>query len=737
MKNSRRLKYSILITISTAFFLTAHSFLQNNIEKLRLSKEYNEAKGEVVVIFEEKLNLQELTDFTTSFEIPLEIVNHYEDYALLHIPEEAAYQEVIGDMKNSSMIKAVQANYKVSAMSNDRFADTQWAIYNPGYYTKYTRAGKQYSYSKVDVDMDVSEAWDYIKQDSKAKKEVVIAIIDTGVDNTHPDLKEHIWINENEIPDDEIDNDDNGFVDDVYGWDFYNNDATICHYEYDKELDTNFASPDDNDDHGTHIAGIIGAVADNKIGVAGTASNIDIKLMTLKINGGPDGSGNIANAVMAIKYATMMGADIANLSWGTSQYSEALEAVMKESDMLFVAAAGNTGSDNDSSPVYPASLELDNLIAVTYINSEGNLTKLSNYGAKSVDLAAPGDNILSTVVGTYDYMSGTSMAAPQVSAVAALLYSFHDNLYPVNIKDIIIENLKPLTTLDGKMLYAGIPNAYQSVAAASRLIMDTDVPEISFKTIYNKDEIQVPLTVVDRGGSGIRVIRWIYGDKKISDFKRGIEGILVEKDMVNLSKAGLYTFYVSDYAGNDIVQTYEVKDDITPPKVTSSYTVSEKYKTRTITVKVSDKQSNVKRVKYMAGKKTTKDFLPAGAGTEITLEDGKASFKVTKDGIYSIYAIDNRGNNIVKQIEIKTIKATALKFSMEQKIMYVGSKYTLRSYAKPSNTTDIITYTSSDDKIAVVTNTGEIKALKTGRVTITAKTSSGKKAVCVVKIIKK
>lgn len=737
MKNSTKIKYSIIITLSTVFFLSASYFWLNHLESNRMISEYHQVKGEVVVIFEQDLDEKELEVFTKAYYSPLEVIRHKEDYALFRITDEEDYQKILKSMHQDPMVKAAQANYGISAMSNDRYADTQWAINNPGFFSKFTKIGKQISNSKTDIDMDVIEAWDHIKQDGRGRRGVVVAIIDTGVDYTHPDLKDNIWINKNEIPGDGIDNDNNGYIDDIYGWDFYNNDATTCHFEYDEEYDINFSLFEDNDDHGTHIAGIIGAVADNEIGVAGAASSIDIKLMTLKINGGTDGTGSIADAIEAIKYATMMGADIANLSWGTSHYSAALEVVMKESDMLFVAAAGNTGTDNDIAPVYPANLVLSNMISVGFINPDGKLNKESNFGAKTVDIAAPGENILSTVVGSYNYMSGTSMAAPQVSAVAALIYSYNNNVYPANVKGIILSNLKPLPDLVGKVRYPGIPNAYRVVTSVDNLIIDTIHPEISFDTIYNKGEIIIPLKVVDKGGSGIRVIRWINGNKSRSDFKRGMEGILVEDNKVILSKAGLYTFYVGDYAGNDTVKTYVVKDDTTPPKITSSYTVAESYKTRTVNVKVTDGQSGVKRVKYMPGKKTAKDFLPAGSGTEITLKDGKGTFKVSKDGVYTIYAIDHRGNNIVKKIEVKTIKANELKLAAKKKTLSIGSNFSLKTTVTPTKTTDKITYTSSNNKIAVVSDSGKITALKPGKATITARTTSGIKAVCEITVVKK
>jgi subtilisin family serine protease len=623
-------------------------------------------------------------------------------------------------------------------VSNDTYSDTQWALNNPGKYTSYNEVVKEELRSTEDVDMNIPEAWSYLKSEEGSKREVVVAIIDTGVDYKHPELAEQMWVNEKEIPEDGLDNDNNGYIDDVNGWDFYNGDSSICHYKYNEKHKMSLSDPDDNDDHGTHIAGIIAAAANNSIGIAGAASDINIKLMVLKINGGPDGTGNISSAVEAIKYATMMGADICNLSWGTSSYTPALREVMEESDMLFVAAAGNTGTNNNAEPIYPANLSLKNLISVTFVDADGRLTYLSNYGDVTVDIAAPGNDIFSTVVGTYSAMSGSSMAAPQVSAVAALVYSVYDNVFPSNVKEVILNNIKPLPDLEGEIKHPGIPDAFLAVsAAADGILTDTVAPVINVKTIYDKGTIKVPVQAVDEGGSDIRVVRWLSGEKTLADFNRGTDGTLVKRDEVSIEKAGTYTFYAGDYAGNESLLVYEVKDDATPPKITSSYNISSTYKTRTVSVRVTDNQSSVKRVKYMAGVKTATDFRPAGAGTELTLKEGRGTFKVKKDGIYTIFAIDNRGNAVVRQVNIKTIKATELKFSRISKTLTEGGQYTLRIFMKPVNTTDQVTYKSSDETVATVSDTGVIKARKVGSTYITAKSSSGVTTYCEITVVKK
>lgn len=716
----------LLVIIIALIMLSEHKEYtgnKNNIEHEDM---------ELIVLFHDILDEEDLHMLLDDYEDQVNITKHQDDFILISIIDSKVYPDIMNYLDNHPMVKSVEQNGIVQVMqnTNDTYSSTQWAINNPGYYKVFTASGSREMPSTQDMDMDVPEAWMYMKQNSIKGREVVVAIIDTGVDYTHPDLAEHIWVNPNEISGDGIDNDMNGYVDDVYGWDFYNDDASVGHFKYDSKIKLNLSLPQDNDDHGTHIAGIIGAVADNGIGIAGIASNINIKLMVLKINGGTEGTGSISDAILAIKYATRMGADVCNISWGTTQYSPALREAISESNMLFVAAAGNLGRDNDNTPVYPASFQLDNLISVTFIDAYGKLTRLSNYGKGSVEIAAPGTDIISTVVGSYKTLSGSSMAAPHVSAIASLLYSYDMKLYPSVVKDLIIKTLKPIPDLKDSIIYPGIPNAYNAVQGMVNVKQDFDPPVINIETIYERDNLKVPIMVMDEGGSGLRVTRWLAGRRVFADFNRGTSGLVIENNIINVSKAGVYTVYASDYAGNESVLVYEVEDDTTPPRITYNYSVSEDYKTRDVSIKAVDTQSGIRRVKYLSGKRTTSDFLPAGAGTELNQVVGKYSFSVKNDGKYTLYAIDNRGNQVVKTIEIKTVLSEDIKFTRKDKTLIVGEWYYLKAFVKPANTTDIITYTSSNENVASINNKGRIIAHKEGTVNITARTNNGHKVVC-------
>lgn len=643
---------------------------------------------------------------------------------------------LFGFSSDAKTVYAKSSKLSSFGVSKDQYSDTQWYINNAGKYTKLTKLAAQEITSTPDVDMDVAEAWQAMANAGLKKKEVVIAIIDTGVDYQHPELADHMWINQGEIPGDNIDNDNNGYVDDVYGWDFYNNDSTVCHYVYSDLYQKNLADPNDNDNHGTHVAGAIAAAMNNEIGIAGIASNIDIKIMSLKINGGKNGTGDMANAVKAIQYASMMGADICNLSWGSNQDYLELEAAMKESGMLFVAAAGNEGANIDDVPLYPASLELDNLISVTYIDADGDLTGYSNFGKKSVDIAAPGEDIFSTIVGSYSNASGSSMAAPQVSAVAALLYAYGDNLYASNVKDIILGNLKPISGLKDVTKYGGIPSAYKAILAAGSLQQDTQAPTLAFTTQYNQGDMTVLVDAADEGGSNLRVVKWMIGEKELKDFKKGTAGTTVVNHQVDFTKAGYYTFYAADYAGNEVSQVYEVTADTAPPKLSATFTVAPDYKSRTVTVKAGDSESGLKRVKYMEGTRTAEEFLPADAGTELKVTGDKGTFTTKKDGIYTIFAVDYRGNMTVKKIAVKTVKATGIKLNYKSKTLKLGDAFILRPVITPSGSTDLITYLSSNKKVAVVSPTGKVTALRTGKAYITARTASGLTVKCLITVNK-
>ncbi len=715
--------------IGTAFLSAFIIILFGNY--VMVHKNYEQADGQIVVIINQKIREQEWESITKRYEKSVRLEKHIGNYALLSVKNKSEFNTVLKKLKAEPDILTAQADSKICSFSAsmDTYSDSQWYISNPGYYYNYIYQTKHKIRSAAGIDMDVAGAWKNMKEAGTAKREVVVAVIDTGVDTNHPDLSANIWINKGEIPGDNIDNDNNGYVDDVNGWDFYNGDASVCHYGPDGE-----AQYEDDDDHGTHVAGIIAAVADNQTGIAGVASNIDIKIMTLKINGGENGGGMISDAIEAVKYADMMGADICNLSWGTTVYMGGLEEVMRESKMLFVAAAGNSGTNNDESPVYPACFKLDNLISVTSIDANGQLNSYSNYGKYSVDIAAPGNDIFSTVVGNYSSLSGSSMAAPQVTGVASLLYAQSDHIYAANVKKMIIDQLKPMDNLTGCMKYAGIPDAYKTIMKAGSLNRDLYAPVMSLKTVYNIYGLKITAEAKDAGTSGLRAFKWLKGTKTAADFKHGVKGTLVENNEVKLDGPGVYTFFAADYAGNETILVYHAKEDKAAPKLAASFTVAGNNKYRTISIIAKDGQSGLKSVKYMPGIRKTKEFSGSGKEVKIGAKDGKGSFQVKSDGTYTIYAIDNRNNSIVKTVVVKTMKASKIRLLQTRKMIALGDEYILKTILTPTGSTDLIRYESSDPGIASVTKDGKITARAEGTVRITAKTSGGLMAVCIVTV---
>lgn len=719
-------------------------FIGNNTSQKTDFPDTNKQRGEVhpqitdssstelVLLWDTKVTKEDKQKILSAYDTSLHILEESDNY-MLCMTDTSDADTLIHALRNHKEISAVDYNQQIELFSNfEPYDSSLWSIESNSSYLQYAGNIKVLPSSKKYVDLELSKAWSYYNKENFETRQVIVAIVDTGVDFEHPDLKDHMWINPNEIPGDGIDNDNNGYVDDIYGWDFYNNDNTICHYD----TKTMTASKEDNDDHGTHCAGIIAASANNLIGTAGVASNIDVKIMSLKIHGGEKGKGTIGNAIKAIKYATMMGADICNLSWGSTTYNQALEQTIKESPMLFIAAAGNNGANNDEIPVYPANFALDNIISVTFVNSNGALTVKSNYGATSVDIAAPGVDILSTVVGGYRTFSGSSMAAPHVSGLAAILYSSATQLYPSNVKEVLLNNYKPLASLSSLTSYPGIPNAYACIESMDLLKSDTKKPSVSVKTGYDKGNIIAFIETNDKGNSGVRIVSYQSGKKTLSDFKRGTIGTSIEEGRLEVAKAGWYTFYVSDYAGNEVVLPYEIIDDNQAPTITANYSTSLNSNTITISATIKDSKSGIKSVKYLPGKKTVKDFLSGKEGTSLiegstlNLRNHNVSIQVTEPGPYTIYASDYRGNKTVYVVDCKLTPITDFNLSEETKSLSIGSVSRLDVDVTPRNNTDRLYYYSSNPSVASVSQWGLIHAKSKGHATIYVQTSSGLTKKC-------
>ncbi|MFM8415070.1 MAG: S8 family peptidase [Planctomycetota bacterium] len=346
---------------------------------------------------------------------------------------QAAVGEAAGSLAAAEIVPA--------ALPNDPSFAVEWGLANTGQY-----AGIPGN------DIAAPAAWEF----TTGSRSVVVAVIDSGVDLTHPDLADNLWVNPGEIAGDGIDNDSNGFIDDIHGWDFIDNDAV----------------PQDGFGHGTHVAGIIGAVGNNGVGITGV--NWRVSIMALRIFD-DRGAGTTSAIVAALRYATKMRRDhgimvvASNNSWAASTgYQFLVEQVIREhgeAGITFVAAAGNNATDTDVTPKYPGGYDLPNVINVASLTPQGVLAASSNYGATSVDVAAPGTAIHSTYKnGTYATLSGTSMAAPHVTGVAALLAAARPGITVAEVRSAILGTATPLPTLAGKVA-SGRLNAFAALAS--------------------------------------------------------------------------------------------------------------------------------------------------------------------------------------------------------------------------------------------------------------------------------
>ncbi len=368
--------------------------------------------------------------------------------------------------KDDSRIEYIEPNYiiTVDKTPNDPDFPKLWGQHNTG------QTG-----GKADADIDAPEAWEV-----KTGSDVVVAVIDTGVDYKHPDLAANMWVNKGEVPGNRIDDDKNGCVDDVYGCDFVNKDG----------------DPYDDHYHGTHVAGTIAAAGNNSKGVVGVSWTA--KIMALKFLS-KGGSGTTAGAIAAIQYATKMGAQLSNNSWGGGGYSKALYDAIKaagDKGILFIAAAGNARNDNDARPSYPASYKLDNIIAVAATDHRDNLASFSNYGLTSVDLGAPGVNIYSTVPSnSYKSLNGTSMATPQVSGAITLLWAQCSKLSAAEVKKVILSSVDKVPALSGKTVTGGRLNVHQALKTCDDDGDDGGGDDKCQHTVYKADDrlLKVPL----------------------------------------------------------------------------------------------------------------------------------------------------------------------------------------------------------------------------------------------------
>ncbi|MEM8618862.1 MAG: S8 family peptidase [Actinomycetota bacterium] len=324
----------------------------------------------------------------------------------------------------------IEPDYPVqlaSVIPDDTVFSLQWGLSN----------------AETEYDIGAPDAWAYLTDAS----DVVVAVIDTGIDATHEDLAGNMWNNPGEVEDGE-DTNGNGYVDDIYGWDF---------------VDGAPAGNDPNG-HGTHVAGTIGAETDNGVGVAGVAW--DVQLMDVRAFDA-NGASNTSLIRAAIRYAIDNGADVINASFsgrGTEDYAALLDEA-HAAGVTVIAAASNFGADNDVDPMQPYPANHPTVVSVAAIDAQGELAGWSNYGATSVDLAAPGVGIASTKFGEYWYESGTSMASPHVAGTVALMVQADPSLSPADIAEILRSTAEPASQLDGTSITGGYLRADAALAS--------------------------------------------------------------------------------------------------------------------------------------------------------------------------------------------------------------------------------------------------------------------------------
>jgi subtilisin family serine protease len=380
-------------------------------------------------------------------------------------PQGAARSMIMGEESRAVTIAVDDTETAISEMQNR--ADVEYV--EPNYIIKAESIPSDWPYSATQWgDVALPEAWDFMESAGSVQA-VIIAVVDSGVDMDHPDLRDIL----------------------VGGYDFANDDSV----------------PEDDAGHGTRVCGIIGALGNNG-GVAGVAWNTDIEIMPVKFmkkDQSGDTTGSLSDAVNSIYYAVDNGADIINASWGFSSYSRSLEEAIRyarDHGVLFVTSAGNSGQDNDANAHYPSNYSLDNIIAVAAMNSSGDLSTFSNYGLNSVDIAAPGEGMKSTDMGGgyVSWISGTSYASPFVAAVAAMVKSQSPEMSCQSLRNIVISSA---TKEDGyrfdSIASNGCVNAKQALLAEESL--DSSSKETG-STSQTQNTASSPAPSGEGGGGG-------------------------------------------------------------------------------------------------------------------------------------------------------------------------------------------------------------------------------------------
>lgn len=448
----------------------------------------------------------------------------------------------------------IEPDYPLESFgTSDPYYSSQWGLYNDG-------TALSLSSGILPCAAGIDIGFEDVLRDRliPGSREVIVAILDGPADLMQEELAGTAWINEGEIPGDGKDNDGNGYIDDYYGWNAVSGKAA--------SIDCSRLSRKTGWYHATHVAGIIAARSNNGIGTAGIADSCNIRLMVSQALDN-SGNGKISNLISAIRYAQTNGAQICNLSLGTYAYSSALASVIRDSDMLFVCAAGNDGIDTDILPCYPSALPYNNILSVGNLSPDGTVYETSNYGQKSVDILAPGTAVASTIPGGIAYYTGTSMAAPYVTAAAAYLYTYYEGISLTQVRRLILDTAVTDSAYASYTASSGRLHLYRGLTARSQDYYLSCTPVISAKVTEIKDSYKqkVRITVTD-SEDDLKEVRYVRGRQPASYFSGTKKGTRLKTAAdgtasFKVSIPGIYTIYAADREGNETIKTIKAAVD--------------------------------------------------------------------------------------------------------------------------------------------------------------------------------
>lgn len=641
--------------------------------------------------------------------------------------------------KHSSDIQVAQPDYTFSIASENSVdkdyykLGKQWALKNDGTFENPSTDMEDSNIEAVrDVDLNAEGAWKQIEETddtSVRTKQVVVAVVDTGIDYNNDELKDVIWQNDDESSNGK-DSDNNGYKDDMIGWNFTsyfgNNDVT------------------DDNGHGTAVAGVIAAADDDK-GVVGIASDINIKIMPVKA-ADSEGNATMSDLISGLKYADENGASICNCSWGgESDDREIFEnmlmkQIMVKSSMLFVAASGNESDNIDRTQYIPASFTADNLITVGSIEWDGSLSWFSNYGSSSMEICAPGAAIYTVNAGGgYVCEWGTSFSAPYVAGVAALAQAASGSSDGTVLKNFICnsDNIKKISGLTNYCQYGGIPDTEKVVKAAlnyrnSGKITVTPSPSPSASVLPTSSPTVIPQVTQPPKTSQTSEPNntsdvWSTATPDAMEIEKpqetGADDSYAEPSTTPSTTNGP----ASEPSPSPDAISKENSSNI---KINISDSLYDGY-ARKIDVNVT---GDISQIKYSKGKKSVSYFAKFGNDFK-NVNSSKFNIKAYSAGWYSVYVKATDGSETVKNVfaNVKVIKISKSKLELKK-----GETYKLAAYIKekdkyPEKLTGKVYFKTSDKKIiSVDTNTGKIKAKSKGKAVITAYTKNGKSAKCVV-----